>query len=294
MNWVTKLLRHDNDVSVGGTLWSDGDLYVASGRYIKNSYLIKHLGDWYIANNANNTVLLSLTDAGALTVNGPINASGALSVTGTVSAWNLSLPWNGALTWPNDAFGGSGDFASMWLGTRGGESQSLVINVGNDADDWLELRTPANDGVKVNGNTVYNAGSVSPHVITLFNADTFWTLVQQEAFDYPASSAYTSNAGGSGRMSDFSFFVDPGLVAGRTVYLEVVMRASSGTVQVILATGVASGIVESRISTASTSFVRLRSAAISASAIQNNAVFIASEIPGVNVGEIKSAKLIVI
>ena len=61
----------------------------------------------------------------------------------------------------DDMFGGSGDKATMYLNQREGESFSLVIEVQNDYDDFIEINTPSYDGLKHNGHKIFDAGNIS-------------------------------------------------------------------------------------------------------------------------------------
>jgi hypothetical protein len=65
----------------------------------------------------------------------------------------------------DNAFGGSGDSASITLiragGATTGENQELRIAVANDTADVINLVAPGNDGVQVNGNRIWHAGNLT-------------------------------------------------------------------------------------------------------------------------------------
>lgn len=72
----------------------------------------------------------------------------------------LSTGSTGGIAFPNDAYSGSGDTANITLqNPGGGEGQELTITLTNDADDIVHIKTPSNNGLKVNGNIVWNAGN---------------------------------------------------------------------------------------------------------------------------------------
>jgi hypothetical protein len=74
----------------------------------------------------------------------------------------LTTGTGGGIRFPNDPFGGGSDTAGMRLISRGGEAMSLEIYTTNDADDWVNISVPSNDSAKVNGNTIWNTGNITP------------------------------------------------------------------------------------------------------------------------------------
>ena len=71
----------------------------------------------------------------------------------------LRPPAGDGVLWPNDAFGGSGDTASIVLANEGGEAQRMRFSLSNDPDDYFEFVAASVDGLKVNGHTVLNAAN---------------------------------------------------------------------------------------------------------------------------------------
>jgi hypothetical protein len=59
------VVKRDGSGSIGVA-----DVTMGEGRFLRNSYIIKHAGNWYIANSSNSAVLVTLTEAGVLEVTG--------------------------------------------------------------------------------------------------------------------------------------------------------------------------------------------------------------------------------
>jgi hypothetical protein len=91
-----------------------------------------------------------LTTTGG-TITGNLAVNGALTVsTGTT----------GGIAFPNNAFGGTGDAASITLqNPAGGEATRMTFTMTNDADDLFSFNAPSNSGMLMNGNVVWNAGN---------------------------------------------------------------------------------------------------------------------------------------
>lgn len=105
--------------------------------------------------------VLTPSDIGALSLTG-----GTLTGKLTVAAGQTNGIW-----FPDNIAGGSGDTAGIYLSTKTGEDIELTISVANDASDTINLKTMSNDGVKVNGNTIYNAGNFNPADYSLAGHD---------------------------------------------------------------------------------------------------------------------------
>lgn len=91
-------------------------------------------------------------------------------ITGSTAAFTGGVNvGSDGLRFPDNAFGGGGDFAWIRLISKGGESQSLELYVGNDSDDWVNLVGPDNNFAKVNGNTIWNAGNLTQTSIANWN-----------------------------------------------------------------------------------------------------------------------------
>jgi hypothetical protein len=97
---------------------------------------------------------------------GPINAtSGSFSSVLRVSAGG---PQSSGIAFPNDAYGGSGDTATITLESVGGERTRLRFRVTNDASasvrDEAEFLVPDNNGLLVNGNVVLHTGNINSFI----------------------------------------------------------------------------------------------------------------------------------
>lgn len=82
-----------------------------------------------------------------------------LSVGWAQYANQLRPPAGDGVMWPNDAFGGSGDTASIVLVNGGGEAQRMRFGLSDDPDDYFEFVAASVDGLKINGHTVLNAAN---------------------------------------------------------------------------------------------------------------------------------------
>ncbi len=68
--------------------------------------------------------------------------------------------------WPADAYGGSGDTARITLESASGEATRMRFTMTNDADDYFEFSATSVNGLKMNGNTVLNAGNYNDYAPT--------------------------------------------------------------------------------------------------------------------------------
>ena len=88
-------------------------------------------------------------------------ASGNVAKTGDTMSGRLtaSAGASGGIAFPTDAFGGSGDSATITLETKSGEATTLSIRVTNDADDTIGFFAPSNNGLTMNNNVVWHSGN---------------------------------------------------------------------------------------------------------------------------------------
>jgi hypothetical protein len=91
---------------------------------------------------------------------GQISIGQAVGTTSNVTFNKVNVGTAG-IAFPTDAFGGSGDTATITLTAASGEAQRMTFTVGNDADDMFNFVAPSNNGLLMNGNTVWNSGNVS-------------------------------------------------------------------------------------------------------------------------------------
>jgi hypothetical protein len=78
---------------------------------------------------------------------------------GSVRTTNTIYATTSGIRFPDDAYGGSGDTAKIYLGSAGGEATQLTLEVTNDINDEIHLKVPDDDGVKINGYIVYHEGN---------------------------------------------------------------------------------------------------------------------------------------
>jgi plastocyanin len=89
---------------------------------------------------------------------GQISIGQSVATTDNVTFNRVNVGVNG-LAFPADAFGGSGDAATITLTTAGGEATRMTFTMTNDADDMFSFVAPSNDGLLMNGNKVWHAGN---------------------------------------------------------------------------------------------------------------------------------------
>jgi hypothetical protein len=156
-NQVNKIVARDN-----------------SGNFSANTITASLVG------NVQGNVQGNLSGTTTGTHNGPVNGNvlGNVqgSVTGTLfgnavgSATNNVLKTGDTMTgrltvstsgiaFPTDAFGGSGDSATITLETKSGESTTLTFRVTNDADDTIGFFAPSNNGLTMNNGIVWHSGN---------------------------------------------------------------------------------------------------------------------------------------
>ena len=85
-----------------------------------------------------------------------------VNVTGDTMTGRLviSAGTDGGIAFPNDSFSGSGDIASITLeNPAGGEATRMTFRIGNDSDDLFNFIAPSNNGLLMNGNTVWHSGN---------------------------------------------------------------------------------------------------------------------------------------
>ena len=122
-----------------------------------------------------------------------VDEDGSVRITNTL---NVSTS---GIRFPDDAFGGSGDTARIYLAEASGgsgEATQLTLEMTNDIDDEIHLKVPSANGVKINGHTAYHAGNLSasalaPNVPIVREA--FIQTIQNSGVYYFNSSQYPSN-----------------------------------------------------------------------------------------------------
>ncbi len=105
----------------------------------------------------------------------PVNPTNLTNQSGTALTGSTAVlsgkltvaagPTNG-IHWPNDAYGGGGDTARITLESASGEATRMRFTMTNDTDDYFEFSAPHINGLKMNGNTVLNAGNYNDYAPT--------------------------------------------------------------------------------------------------------------------------------
>jgi hypothetical protein len=126
-------------------------------------------GMWPIAINGQAASVASITQAQVINALGftPVSSDGVgtlianTSANGTfTSAVNLAKGSDKGLRFPTDAYGGSGDTATITLETAGGEGTRMRFTMTNDSDDYFEFSAPNINGMKMNSWSVLNDGNL--------------------------------------------------------------------------------------------------------------------------------------
>lgn len=146
-------------------------------------------GTWAIGITGNSATVTTLNSQQIVSALGytPTRTSDLTNQSGTAIAGttgtfsntlNVAAGSTKGIRFPNDAFGGSGDTATITLETKSGEATSLTFRVTNDADDTINFYAPVDSGVKINNNTVLHAANYyfySPS-LTGGNASGTWAI----------------------------------------------------------------------------------------------------------------------
>lgn len=90
-----------------------------------------------------------------------INATGD-TMTGQLV---LAAGAGGGIKFPDNAYGGTGDTASVTLETSSGEATKMRFKMTNDSDDQFEFTAPSNEGMKMNGHSILHDGNYSSRTI---------------------------------------------------------------------------------------------------------------------------------
>lgn len=80
------------------------------------------------------------------------------TLTGHLRVPTVELTSTTGLKFTDNILGGGGDVAKMYI-TGTGEAQQLTIEVQNDADDIINLKTPSATGLRHNSNTIWDSSN---------------------------------------------------------------------------------------------------------------------------------------
>lgn len=87
-----------------------------------------------------------------------------VNITGDTMTGRLVVPAGntGGIAFPNNAFGGTGDSASITLeNPTGGEATRMIFQMTNDVDDIFYFYAPSDNGMQMNGYTIWHAGNLT-------------------------------------------------------------------------------------------------------------------------------------
>ena len=101
------------------------------------------------------------TPAYTLDVNGNGHFAGPVDVGGVLQLSNSGLKF------ADNAFGGGGDIAKMYLATKGGEATTMTFEVENDSDDTINFITPSDTGLTHNNNIILDSLNYSNYALSL-------------------------------------------------------------------------------------------------------------------------------
>lgn len=118
---------------------------------------------------------------------------------GSVNVTNTLHVSTSGIEFPNNAYGGVGDTAKIYLGEAddgAGESTRLTFEVSNDLDDEIHFILPSANGVKINGFTAYHEGNLASAALTpnvSIVREAFIETIQNSGVYYFNSSQYPNN-----------------------------------------------------------------------------------------------------
>jgi hypothetical protein len=152
--WARGLLWKTNDLS---TLL--GGVYMKGYNLSPNYINIAH-GDYDSMNGIcilqNGNVGINNTSPGY-----KLDVNGNAHITDTVDVGGVLQLSNSGLKFADNAFGGGGDIAKMYLATKGGEATTMTFEVENDSDDTINFITPSSTGLTHNNNIILDTGNYS-------------------------------------------------------------------------------------------------------------------------------------
>lgn len=109
------------------------------------------------------TLSSTLGVTGNATFSNTIAVTGAATLSTSVTTPKITLSAGEAngIFWPADAYGGTGDTASIALTRSGttGEATRMTFTLTNDSDDLFAFSAPSNSGMQLNGYTIWNSGN---------------------------------------------------------------------------------------------------------------------------------------
>jgi len=155
-----------------GDIWTDGEIRTDVITTKSGNPVIINVGESkgkagnqtseHLHVNAEGGIIVNTPDAGHSNWQSGYTVKTSL-LTGyslTTNRVNVGKGVDGGIRFPDDAYGGSGDTASITLeNPNGGEATELTIAVTNDEADMINLKTPSKNGLLHNGNKIWTSGN---------------------------------------------------------------------------------------------------------------------------------------
>ena len=144
-----------------------------------------------------------------------VRNSSLLSVYGnaTVDRLYVAAESSGGIAFPDNAFGGGGDTARIYLTSDGSENTRLTIETTDNAGDEIHLKTPSDNGVKINNYIVIHEENIGSFIdstyinsLTAANIDSaaLITVVDSTYVQLRQDYAYSSLTGSPTNVSFFT------------------------------------------------------------------------------------------
>jgi len=148
----TVVLTTANIAEVSNLYYTDDRVWANVGTNIGN------LNSWVISNTSN---IGNINSWIGNNIDQPVKTTSSVTFANVSITDYVNLSTKG-LRFPADAFGGSGDTATIILTASSGEATRMTFTMTNDADDVFEFIAPSNNGLLMNGNVVWHAGNDGP------------------------------------------------------------------------------------------------------------------------------------
>ena len=162
---VTGAGTFSNTLAVTGAVTLSNTVSVTNAATFSNTLSVT--GATTLSNTVGIVGNVSLTND--LDVGGDVTIDGTISITGGVTLEaaaigtkiTLAAGSTNGVFWPDNSYGGTGDVASITLQRDGGsgENQRLVFTLGDEAGDKFNFVANSNDGLLMNGYTVWHSGN---------------------------------------------------------------------------------------------------------------------------------------
>lgn len=142
-----------------GTAWVD--LATVFGVKVQAAELADNATNADNANTLQGKAASAFLERSGGTMTGPTSMDATLTMNTDAPIRPAAGP-AGGIHFPTNAYGGTGDTASITLEQKTGEDQTLTIRTTDDVNDTVNVETPAATGLQHNGNTVWDSGNDGP------------------------------------------------------------------------------------------------------------------------------------